>query len=100
MPMSKADVTVWAAVFARTNYGHSMPSTHEMRQYRTAAKHGTSLAAMVNLVCGDIVENDDHYTMFANEARGWETTLSDKELDYIWNNWPSKHKVWLESEVA
>lgn len=98
MPMSDADRIVWAAMFARTNMGQSMPDADMIRRYRTAAKHGTSLEAMVNMVCGDFTENDYHYTMFLAEARGWFNTFKKKPDDYIFVTWPHKRAVWEASE--
>jgi len=99
MPMLEADRVVWAAMFARTNYGHSLPSASEVARYRTAAKHGTNLPAMVNLVCADLCESDGHYDMFLDEAQSWSSCFASKELDYIFQIWPNKRTVWEASEV-
>lgn len=99
MPMSKEDCTVWAAVFGLTNHGMPMPSAYEMRMYRSNAKHGASLQAMVNHVCAQFMESDDHYEMFLDEARSWFKDLQDQELEYIFNTWPGKREVWEASEV-
>lgn len=99
MPMSDPDCIVWSALFARTNYGHEMPVSTEVRAYRTAAKHGTSLKAMVNMVCADLLETDEDYDMFVEEAESWSEKLRVKELDYIFNTWPHKRAVWEASEV-
>jgi hypothetical protein len=98
--MTEADRVVWSAVFARTNYGHELPSAQDMRRYRTAARHGTQLPAMVNMVCADLMESDDHYEMFLDEAKSWQTGFYTQELDYIFSTWPNKRAVWEASEVA
>lgn len=100
MPMSDQDRIVWAALFARTNYGQNMPAIHEIRAYRTAARHGTSLRAMVNMVCADLCESGEDYDMFLEEAQSWHTRLFGKELDYIFSTWPAKKVVWDASEIA
>lgn len=93
--MNAHDLIVWSAVFARTNMGQTMPTAHEMGLYRVAASHGTSLPAMVNLVCADFCETDDHYDMFLDEAKSWEAEFANKELDDIFKIWPAKKEVWL-----
>lgn len=99
MPLSDADRIVWAAMFARTNMGQSMPDADMIRRYRTAAKHGTSLSAMVNMVCGDFIENDDHADMFLDEADMWKHQLRNDDLEDIFKKWPHKRAVWEASEV-
>ena len=100
MPLSDNDFIVWAAMFARTNMGHNFPSPADIRRFRTAAKHGTKLEAMVNLVCGDLIEDDAHYRMFLSEARGWLATFRKRPADYIFVNWPHKREPWEASEKA
>ena len=100
MPMPNSDLIVWAAMFARTNYGHSMPDGDRIRRYRISAKHGASLSAMVNMVCGDYIETDDHYDMFVEEAESWRHRLSKDELEDIFKKWPNKRAAWEASEVA
>lgn len=100
MPMSEPDRIVWAAIFARTNYGQSMPHHHVVMLYRNAAKHGTSLGAMVNFVCADFMENEEHYEMFYDEAKSWYARFKDKELEDIFKTWPEKRAVWEASEIA
>jgi hypothetical protein len=87
-------------MFARTNMGQSMPTVRMVKQYRTAANHGTSLSAMVNLVCGDFMEDDDDYDMFLAEAQAWYRRFDGQEIEFIFNTWPLKRQVWLATEVA
>ena len=100
MPMTEADRTVWAALFARTNMGMPMPQAHEVRNYRSNARHGASLAAMVNHVCAEFMETDEHYEMFLDEARSWDATLRNEDLEYVFKTWPDKKAVWDASEVS
>lgn len=95
--LSMADLIVWAAMFARTNYGQPMPTAVEIRNYRTSAAHGASLEAMVNMVCADYIEQDDHYDMFLEEAKGWMETLENKSIDYVLKTWYEKARVWQEA---
>jgi hypothetical protein len=97
MPMSEADLIVWSALFARTNYGQEMPSAHAISLYRIAAKERANLTNMVNMVCASFVETDDDFSMFFEEAASWYASLKDQELDYIWKHWPHKKAVWEES---
>ncbi len=96
-PMSSADLIVWSAVFARTNMGQSMPSANDIRRYRTAAAHRTSLPAMVNMVCADYIETDEHYEMFLDEAKSWMDELRLKNVDYILQTWSDKQVPWREA---
>lgn len=100
MPMSDADRIVWSAIFARTNMGQLMPDAYMISRYRIAAKHGTDLGAMVNMVCGDYMESDEHYDMFLDEAKSWEAYLHDKDLEHMFQTWPNKRAVWEASEGA
>ena len=93
--MNEHDLIVWSAVFARTNMGQVMPTAYEIGLYRVAASHGTSLEAMVNFVCADFCETDEHFDMFLDEAKSWRKELADKELEYIFTTWPKKKEVWL-----
>lgn len=100
MPMPDPDLIVWAALFARTNMGQSMPDADMIRRYRTAAKHGTGLSAMVNMVCGDFIENDEHADMFFEEAQMWKQQLRKDDIEDIFRKWPHKREVWEASEVS
>lgn len=100
MPMTKAELTVWSAVFARTNYGQPTPTVDDMRRYRTAAAHGTNLPAMINMVCADYIETDEHADMFADEAESWRMEFETKELEFIFETWRGKRDLWEASEVV
>lgn len=95
--MNTADLIVWSAMFARTNMGQSMPTSDDIRRYRIAAKSGTSLPNMVNMVCAEFIETDEHMEMFLNEAKGWEQTLRFKSVEYVLTTWYEKRRVWEEA---
>lgn len=99
MPMTEADRNVWAACFARTNYGHSLPTADDMRRLRAAAKSGSALSALVNMTCADLMETDEHYEMFRDEAQSWWMDFEGKELEYIFDTWKGKREVWEASNV-
>ena len=98
--MTDEDRIVWAAMFARTNMGQEMPTADDIRRYRVAARHGTSLEAMVNMVCASYIENQRDFDMFVEEARDWHLVFQTQPDDYISSNWPKKQAVWEASDVS
>ena len=60
---------VAAAILARTNYGMPRPTAEDMRGW--CFNERTTLGSAVLAVCQQFIENDDHYEMFMDEARGW-----------------------------
>jgi len=60
---------VAAAMLARSNCGMPRPTAENMWWW--SFNEHTTLVSAVLTICEEFIENDDHYEMFLDEARGW-----------------------------
>lgn len=64
-----------AALFARSNYGHSLDDVP-----KPILSDRMELSDMVDHVCGPLCESDEHYDMFLEEAERWDASLAAMTL--------------------
>ena len=60
---------ILAALMARRNMGHGMPSRDETRHL--VYRENVSLDNAVQVFCMNLIESDEHYDMFMEEAQAW-----------------------------
>lgn len=86
-------IAVAAAAMAISNYGHPVP----VDSIRWLLK-GTGEMQAGYVVCelaGHLMENEDHETVFVEEAEMWVPTVEEKGLRNMHLTWP-RHKEWLD----
>lgn len=68
--MTDDQLNTLAAAFARSNMGHRISDFSKLTF--------KNLDSAVCRICGDLIENDDHYDMFLEEAEMWKSILQDE----------------------
>lgn len=71
--MNEKKLNLLAALFARSNMGHSVGSYAHHEGFNL-------LPAAIYFVCGDLIEDTDHAVMFEDEARSWKSRLRDPSV--------------------
>lgn len=77
--LTDMQLDVLAAMFARSNMGHGVPEAWKLRGLLTPApRWNPNLGSMVGNLCGDLMESDEHFDMFLDEAKMWRRILKKK----------------------
>ena len=83
---SESDQIVLAAVFARSNMGQGLPEkslVDYLRKPGEGRHRQVTLDSAVVTLCQQFMECDDHYSMFMDEARGWQKELAKNSIAYV-----------------
>lgn len=72
---------VAAALLARSNMGMPRPTAENMRWWHFTPH--TTLGSAVISICEEFIENDEHYEMFMDEARGWLDAVETDVPDWV-----------------
>jgi len=84
-PLTIADQTILAAIFARSNLGMALPDTSLVQRAKTG---NPTLESSVVLFCGEFMESEEHEEMFLLEAKGWLRQLKRMSREKIKSTWP------------
>lgn len=96
-PLSENERVLLAAVFARTNMGQSAPAKDTIRRMMSSAEqYGTNLDSAISSICADIMESDEHYKMFMQEAKGWYKEFKKTSREYVITTWPENAELFWE----
>lgn len=66
MKLDNVQTLYLAALYARSNYGHSVDDVPKPLLHPSM-----ELSDLVDHVCGPLCESDEHYDMFLGEAQSW-----------------------------
>lgn len=71
--MTDPELNLLAALFARSNMGHELvpPLFRDLPQ---------TVSEAVSQTCVDLIENDEHYDLFMEEAAAWRKSLASEEV--------------------
>lgn len=86
--LTPRELTVMAAVFARSNMGMNLPEKKEverlMQDRETLGRIiEPTLDTAVVAFCERFMESDEHYDMFMQEAKGWYKDLKKDRVGYL-----------------
>lgn len=86
MTFNESQLNVVAALFARGNMGQLQPSVGEIK--RAFGNEKATLNDAVEMLCQQFMENDEHYDIFLEEAKGWVKNKKLRSLETIRSVWP------------
>lgn len=74
--MTGPELNILAAMFARSNYGQPPAADTTVQWMRKHQPH--SLSQAVDSLMSDVVEDDEQFGMFLDEAKSWAKSLKKK----------------------
>lgn len=86
MNITRSQVCLLAAIAARSNYGHGLPSEDVLVRLRKSTN--LTVGEAVTNVCSNIIETDDHYDMFMEEATSWKMRIDRDGIEDFQKHWP------------
>ena len=84
-----------AAIFAHTNMGQANPSVDAIKRLSTS--NVITLGGAVNYFSGNLMESDEDYSMFVDEARSWLKDKDTVSIEKIRKVWPDLGALFAEA---
>ena len=92
--LTTSDVTVLAAIFARSNMGMGLPDAKDVA--RVKSWNDPELQSVVMNFCAQFMETDEHERIFVSEGKGWVKDLKKRDREYLYRVHPEIAKLYFD----